>query len=74
MNQRQIDENNARVLRDAGYVTKAIEGDQSSARDYDPADNRQPMSAESIRVGDARVLNPRGSFMPNMARTYADTS
>ncbi|HZP39245.1 MAG TPA: hypothetical protein VFE48_22375 [Methylomirabilota bacterium] len=75
MNQRQIDEQNARVLAEAGFeVRKDITGDMSATRESLTADDRQPMAAESIRVGDARILSQRVLQNPNMTRTYSDIS
>jgi hypothetical protein len=71
MKNEEIDKHNARVLRDAGYVTKDISGDMSASAEYAPGEDRGPMGSESIRVGDARVMPNRTSFMPNTSKVYA---
>ena len=76
LSQREIDENNARVLKEAGYTAVKKDmpnGSFAAVREFDMGEtcqdpNNQPTSG-SLRLGDSRVMS-KVDVMPPEQRTY----
>jgi hypothetical protein len=54
------------------FKLSKVEGDQSASREYDVPEqpDADDFPNRGVRVGDARVMPNRTSFMPNMSRVY----